>query len=684
MKKMIKWMAILMGAMVVIVVAAIAIVPKFVNLQKYRPLLEKTVQEKTGRPFALNGDIELSLFPWAGVTLNGVSLGNPDGFEGDGFASFTEFEIRMKLLPLISKEIEVKHIVLKGLKLILERKTDGAVNWDFGSTPTQPVEKDKSNDASMEENNDGDTPQSLPIKNLSVGEISVIDGSILYVDQETNVRKELTDVTVRLTEISLDAPLNILFSGKLDGENLSLEGLVGPFGENPGEGDIGIDFEAELFNILNIDLNGTITAPATAPAYNIMVTIDSFSPRQLLQHVAPEMEIMSSDPTVLGKFSFAVRISGDTQKVVLTEGKVVLDDTITELEMTAKEFSKPDVQWNIHVDKIDIDRYLSEKEDKKTGQAGGGTATGQGSEAAQIDYAPLRKIVLDGSVNIDELKAGGGSFQNIRMEISAKNGKFLVEPFSMDLYDGKLVVNSTVDVTGNKPETAVSLDAEGVEIEPLLKEFADKNFISGTTGADISLTMVGDNVSQIKESLDGNGKIIFEDGKVRNVNLIGMINNLDEAFLSGNMDIEEETEFSEFKSSFKITNGVFKTTDTELSSPVLRVNVDGTADLVSETIDFRIEPTYINPKNQKESGVSISGNKVPVLVTGTFSDPKFKPDLETAAKNIVTEKLTEKLGEVLGGSISKENGKSAAEDSEQSSTVEDTVKGLLNNIKIGK
>jgi AsmA protein len=214
-------------------------------------------------------------------------------------------------------------------------------------------------------------------------------------------------------------------------------------------------------------------------------------------------------------------------------------------------------------------------------------------------------------------------------------------------------------------------------VEPLLKDFIDKEFITGTTLAKISLSMTGDTPDEIKQTLGGNGDLQFNDGAIRNINLLDMIQNIQAAFGSGDGSQTEETRFSEFKSLFTITNGVVNTGSTTVSSPVLRVDVTGSADLVKESLDFRVNPAYINPKNQKESGMSISGNQVPVLVTGTFTEPKFKPDLETAAKKVVTEKLTEKLGDVLGGSES-----GTSEDGEE--TIEDSVKGLLKNLPFGR
>ena len=51
MKKMIKWGAISIGALIVLVIASLLIVPRFVDVKKYKPLIEKKVQSVKDRRF---------------------------------------------------------------------------------------------------------------------------------------------------------------------------------------------------------------------------------------------------------------------------------------------------------------------------------------------------------------------------------------------------------------------------------------------------------------------------------------------------------------------------------------------------------------------------------------------------------------------------------------------------------
>ncbi|MBW1997173.1 MAG: AsmA family protein, partial [Deltaproteobacteria bacterium] len=128
MGKVIKWILIVGGALVALVIIALLVVPAFVDLQTYKPRIEKMVSEATGRPFSIGGDIDLSLFPWVGFSASDIRLGNPPGFEEKDLASIKSIEVRVRLLPLISKDIQVKRFIVESPRIVLVKGKGGKTN----------------------------------------------------------------------------------------------------------------------------------------------------------------------------------------------------------------------------------------------------------------------------------------------------------------------------------------------------------------------------------------------------------------------------------------------------------------------------------------------------------------------------------------------------------------------------
>jgi AsmA protein len=130
MKKVIRLVLLVTAALIIFCLLALLIIPRFVDVQKYKPVIEQKVSKATGRPFVLGGDLRLSLFPWAGLALSDVRLGAPPGFKEKNFISVESFEFQVKLLPLLFKDIQVKRFVLDGPRIFLEKSKDGRGNWE--------------------------------------------------------------------------------------------------------------------------------------------------------------------------------------------------------------------------------------------------------------------------------------------------------------------------------------------------------------------------------------------------------------------------------------------------------------------------------------------------------------------------------------------------------------------------
>ncbi|MBW2623893.1 MAG: AsmA family protein, partial [Deltaproteobacteria bacterium] len=140
--------------------------------------------------------------------------------------------------------------------------------------------------------------------------------------------------------------------------------------------------------------------------------------------------------------------------------------------------------------------------------------------------------------------------------------------------------------------------------------------------------------------LNGRGDLSITDGAIKGIDLASMVRNVKTAFgLEQKGGARPRTDFSELAIPFTLTNGVFNTPGISLMSPLLRVVGKGDADLVKETLDFRVQPKVVATIKGQGDTMKRSGIMVPILVSGTFSDPKFRPDL----KGLITQDLGKKL-----------------------------------------
>jgi len=195
----------------VVIIAALLIIPLFVDVQKYKPVIEDRVAEATGRPFSVGDDLKLSLFPWAGISLSDLQLGNTAGFTEKEFVRVKSFEVRVKLLPLISKKIQIKRFVMDEPRIVLVKNKNGRGNWE------QPKQQQPA--AAAKKLIPGVPPPAgvsgLPVSVLTVGNFSIKNGSALWIDHRANTRQEVKDISLVLKDVSLDRPVQLKFSAAL-------------------------------------------------------------------------------------------------------------------------------------------------------------------------------------------------------------------------------------------------------------------------------------------------------------------------------------------------------------------------------------------------------------------------------------------------------------------------------------
>lgn len=624
MNKTIKWIMIIGLGLVLLLFLAILIVPLTIDVERYKPQIEARVTKATGRPFKLGGELKPSLFPWVGVAAADLHLGNPAGFKEKDFVSVEEFEVRVRLLPLLSRNVEIKRFVMKGPRIVLERQKDGRGNWEgLGQTKTEKTSTPEKLPKEKSETSEG-----LPIETLAVGEFSIVDGNISWVDHSTDTRKEIKDFNVTLADVSLDKPIRVDLRAIADEHILALRGFVGPVGREPGKGELPLDLAVTLAETVTMEVKGRVENLAGSAQMNLAINIESFSPRQLLGKIQKPLPFEPKDFKVFTMVALALKLSGSPQNVIVSDGKLTLDDSQIGFHARAKDFEKPDVTFDLNLDRIDLDRYLPApgKDEKLAVEK----EKSSGEQPKETVYKPLRSLVLDAGIKVGELKAKNIRMQNIVLKTMADNGVIRLDPFNLDLYRGRMDVNGTVDVRQNTPRTAMTLTLHGTRVGPFVLDFLQKEMIDGTLNADIDVQLKGDQSEQILRTLNGKGNLHFNDGAIVGIDLANMVRNVQAKLTLADKPSEKpRTDFSELIVPFSITEGLFKTDGIALSSPLLRLVVTGTADLAKETIDMQVVPKFVATLVGQGDTKERSGVMVPVNITGSFTEPKFRPDLKS-------------------------------------------------------
>src|SRR6185312_6742571 len=230
----VKLVGIVVGCLVALLIVVLLAVRLFVNPNDYKDRIAQQVKSATGRELVLSGPIKLSVFPWIALELGPASLGNPPGFSTQPFASLQHIAVRVKLLPLLRKELQIGRIEIDGLDLRLLKNAAGKGNWqDFGGSGS------KSQPASTSSGS-GTLPD--------LAGLEIKDSRLSYQDMVADhVSLELGHVT----------------SGKPIPVKLKLDLTTAP-GAKPidldGQMDVTLDLEKKQYRIAPLEISGTLTS----------------------------------------------------------------------------------------------------------------------------------------------------------------------------------------------------------------------------------------------------------------------------------------------------------------------------------------------------------------------------------------------------------------------------------------
>ncbi len=653
MKNPLKYALIGIGSVFILGSVTLLALPYFINVDKYKPKIEELVAEKTGYPLSLGGDVNLSFFPWAGITFEDLSLGNPEGFNEKSFIKVKRFKTGLKLLPLLSGNVEISTFIVEEPEIILEKSKDGQWNWE-GLTKKKgsPSDKKEVVQSAPKETTGESTATSLPIKSISVGEFSITDGKVLLVDNQMNTKRELSDFTLLLSDISFEKPIGITSSWLFDGKPFSINGTVGPVGKNPGSDPLAFGFDIGALDLIKTTITGRLENAMSSPSYDLKVTVASFSPKEAAKKLGVDFPVLTSDPSAITNLSIDSELKGSATSLAGSKTFITLDDSVIELTAKAQNFTQPDLDISININKMNLDRYLppapkeEATQDKQTQGVEVAAKEGVAVDAEprkdgttvqvtkeKIDYTPLRQLVLVLKANLKNISVHGGNIDAISLDVTGRDGIFTINSADLNLYEGSIATSGQVSFEKDAPEIHVKNETKGLQVGPLLRDFANKDILEGSAKIIADIQFSGDQPDVIKKSLDGKGSFMFEDGAIIGLDLAQLARQIKSGFTLEKQGERPKTDFAELVVPFTLTKGLFNTEGTVLKSPFIRVVANGNANLVTETINMKVKPKVIGSMKGQGDSEDRSGIAIPIIVTGTFQKPEFSPDLEGMIKD---------------------------------------------------
>lgn len=704
MKTIIKVVAAIVVIIGLFIGGAALLLVKAVNPNDYKNQISQFVKDKTDRDLKIQGNISWSFFPLFGVKIHDISLSNTDNFGDADFAKVGEIDIKILPLPLFFGKTTISEIVLRDSQLNLIKDQNGENNWqDLVDKINAPSDKDAKTtetsapfkisnllikNATVNFDNQ-EMNKTIQVSNLNLESENVnTDGDQFYVNADANFHSSIPNLNGH-TSLSGNATIN-LAKKVYELQSLQIIGDVNgadlhsaiPFAATA---NINTDLENQTLNFDNVTLRiANMIATGKVQATNITyapqvignLTAANFDPKPLLKAFG---FINGESANAFNNASFKLAMQTTSKFLKITDMELDLDDSKISGVASYSHFTDKYVMFNLDANKIDLDRYvasIANSPDKVTANKvtakntlAVNNATTKPNNADNTIFSILRATKLNGELGINDLKYNKMHFGKIKTQITGEFGNINLHPLSFNCYHGYVNSSVNIDVRKNVPQYVVNATLTNIAVQPLSKDVAKADKISGIAALQANLNMHGKDATALIQSLNGHGKITLDKGIYHGIDLRYQVDRARTilGLVKGQkINIRPEsnppqTDFGKITAAFTLQNGVLNTNNLLVKSDYFSANGSGTADLNSQQLNIKLEAT-----NDRKDFY------LPVKITNTFSDPKITPEMAIVTKNLLQPKVEDKVKTEVKKQIDKLSDKSSL------------IKSLKLNANLGK
>lgn len=217
MKKAIKWIAIVAGILIVLLIIGVVALPFVIPLEKIKDFAVAKISETINREVKVE---KVSFDIFSGIKLERLSISNRRGFAKKPFVSADAIALRYAFWPLFKRQILVKEIRLVKPEILIEKNATGVFNFSDLTRRKAPRRKKKEKEKG--------SPFSMVVDTFSIR-----NGRITYVDYGTKSSSEIKNANLSVSGITLALlkPIGLDFSAtavyKEKEVPLSLRGKIG-------------------------------------------------------------------------------------------------------------------------------------------------------------------------------------------------------------------------------------------------------------------------------------------------------------------------------------------------------------------------------------------------------------------------------------------------------------------------
>ncbi len=524
--------------LLVVLVAGLSSLVLLVNPNDFRSYMIKQVAERSGYQLELDGSLRWHVWPRLSILSGRMTLTAPGA--SAPLVRADNMRLDVALLPLLSHQLQVEQVMLKGAVVQLTPETEAIRDQ---RAPVAP----KGTSLPQES---GDRGWSFDIAGLQV-----ID-SVLVFQHESDEQMTVRDIHLQMQQ-DAGHQATVDFSGRMnrDQRDLSLR-----FSAAVQAGNYPQSLDAQLSQI-SWQLQGA-DLPVQGINGNGSVNVSWQEDAKTLSFNA--LNLMANDSTLAGK------------------GSVVLGD-------------KPVWSLNLHSDRLNLDNLLVRSDIL----LGGGAQQAQSAPnkprpviANGVNLPPYSGLKsFDGSLAMtaNQIVWRGLPFTHVTLQADNQRGLLHISQLEGSLAGGQLSLPGTLDARSGAPQAEFQPKLDNIEIGSLLKAF---NYPINMTG---KLSLAGDfsgsviDANHFRRDWQGQANLELRDTRTEGLNFQQLVQQAVERStdVQAQENYDSATRLDELTTDVDLDSGILALSNMKGKSSLMQMTGKGTLDLMKEEGDLQ-------------------------------------------------------------------------------------------------
>lgn len=650
----------------------------YLYLSTHQELIARQVAERvelaTGRALVWEKAPSLSFYPRLGLEIGKARWGDP---KKDPLAlDLQGASVRVALVPLLEKRIEVEEVLLSGPRLTISDGADASHAKDApAGTAQQSVQKGAVNQGagpvlpplviSLVQITDGEvvilqkgqnikvSALNLELKNFEPGKTAKFEAAAMVEDAANGrAAKVFIDSSVLLQNQSLEL-------ANFSSNFTQLKGL--PLQENIAlNGNVTVDLAMLSANISKLEVKTTglyVKLDGALSQHGGSLNLESKgSPIRLLTNLGSPVTMQ--DPKALQEHTVRLKATLYDKSVKLDAIEASLDGTHIKGGAYVA-FAPLSIQAQFEADSISVNRYLPLGEKKPAGKAPESESSPQ--EGARQEptsgKSNARGPKLDIRFALGKLQYNALVFEQIKGQLGGENGRYSLAPASLVVYKVPVQLSGTAHL--DTDQYTLNTSFASMPLGSLLKDFAGNDSVEGLLDAQLAYSFSGPDEKAFRRTLSGKGTV---NGK----NMVVRLGGLPPDWLKIVKNIQTVS-IDSLQVHNQATNGVIVVDPITAQGPLVSARGKGTINLPSDALNINID-------------AMLTALPLPLSITGTLAKPSVALRPVDALRGVLEQVGSTGVDAVGSGAKAitqgvKETGKNLGKG------IKDTTKSIKNLLK---